>query len=225
MKNLQAGFAIPIIIAVMALLAVGGGVFVYTSNKVEAPASVPDIIDNVPPVTSDDIIGKPPATTTPTIPTTPITTPTEPVFCTMDAMECPDGSWVGRTGPNCEFVCPGTVKNVFSVPELGIKFKTTPDLNDLMYSIEDISGTKYAKFTSSSLLEKHQISTADEGDCSFGALGSVSLYRKGDGLYISTGSYERPHDRCSVNKEVEALQFKLVSSLESALKTAVRIEE
>jgi hypothetical protein len=28
------------------------------------------------------------------------------VICTMDAMECPDGSFVGRTGPKCEFVCP-----------------------------------------------------------------------------------------------------------------------
>jgi len=25
------------------------------------------------------------------------------VACTMDAKECPDGSYVGRTGPNCEF--------------------------------------------------------------------------------------------------------------------------
>lgn len=30
---------------------------------------------------------------------------TETVACTMDAMQCPDGRWVGRTGPNCEFVC------------------------------------------------------------------------------------------------------------------------
>ncbi|OGC80730.1 hypothetical protein A2943_02480 [Candidatus Adlerbacteria bacterium RIFCSPLOWO2_01_FULL_51_16] len=30
-----------------------------------------------------------------------------PVACTAEAMQCPDGSWVGRTGPNCEFVCPG----------------------------------------------------------------------------------------------------------------------
>jgi len=29
-----------------------------------------------------------------------------PVACTADAMQCPDGSYVGRTGPNCEFVCP-----------------------------------------------------------------------------------------------------------------------
>lgn len=26
--------------------------------------------------------------------------------CTMDAMQCPDGSWSGRSGPECEFVCP-----------------------------------------------------------------------------------------------------------------------
>lgn len=29
------------------------------------------------------------------------------VACTMEAIECPDGSYVGRTGPNCEFICPG----------------------------------------------------------------------------------------------------------------------
>lgn len=29
-----------------------------------------------------------------------------PVACTDDAKQCPNGTWVGRTGPNCEFVCP-----------------------------------------------------------------------------------------------------------------------
>lgn len=29
------------------------------------------------------------------------------IACTMDAMMCPDGSYVGRSGPNCQFVCPG----------------------------------------------------------------------------------------------------------------------
>lgn len=30
-----------------------------------------------------------------------------PIMCTMDAKQCPDGSYVGRTGPNCEFEkCP-----------------------------------------------------------------------------------------------------------------------
>lgn len=32
----------------------------------------------------------------------------EPVFCTMEAKLCPDGTGVGRSGPNCEFApCPG----------------------------------------------------------------------------------------------------------------------
>ncbi|KKU20448.1 MAG: hypothetical protein UX31_C0041G0009 [Candidatus Nomurabacteria bacterium GW2011_GWA1_46_11] len=31
-----------------------------------------------------------------------------PVACTADAMQCPDGSYVGRQGPKCEFApCPG----------------------------------------------------------------------------------------------------------------------
>ncbi len=31
----------------------------------------------------------------------------ETVFCTQDAKLCPDGSYVSRTGPNCEFAaCP-----------------------------------------------------------------------------------------------------------------------
>jgi hypothetical protein len=34
-----------------------------------------------------------------------MSTPSE-VGCTMDAMMCPDGSSVGRSGPSCEFVCP-----------------------------------------------------------------------------------------------------------------------
>jgi Immunoglobulin-like domain of bacterial spore germination len=32
----------------------------------------------------------------------------EGTMCTADAMLCPDGSYVGRTGPNCEFVCSDT---------------------------------------------------------------------------------------------------------------------
>jgi len=33
--------------------------------------------------------------------------PAEPLSCTMEAKLCPDGSAVGRTGPNCEFAaCP-----------------------------------------------------------------------------------------------------------------------
>lgn len=38
----------------------------------------------------------------------PLIKPTEGVMCTMDAKQCPDGSYVGRSGPKCEFEkCPG----------------------------------------------------------------------------------------------------------------------
>jgi hypothetical protein len=36
----------------------------------------------------------------------------KPVSCTLEAKICPDGSAVGRTGPNCEFAqCPNVKKN------------------------------------------------------------------------------------------------------------------
>lgn len=47
------------------------------------------------------------------LPGSPIVTPTPqpdpgPVACTMEAKQCPDGSFVGRQGPNCAFApCPG----------------------------------------------------------------------------------------------------------------------
>lgn len=43
-------------------------------------------------------------------------TPPPPKACTMEAKLCPDGSYVGRTGPNCEFTeCPAPTKPI-SVP-------------------------------------------------------------------------------------------------------------
>jgi len=30
-------------------------------------------------------------------------------ICTADAKQCPDGSYVGRSGPNCEFKCPVSI--------------------------------------------------------------------------------------------------------------------
>ena len=38
-------------------------------------------------------------------------TENKPVFCTQDAKRCADGSFVSRTGPNCEFApCPNETK-------------------------------------------------------------------------------------------------------------------
>ena len=45
--------------------------------------------------------------------------PPPAAICTMDARQCPDGSYVGRSGPNCEFVCPGPTPGGMSVPTGG----------------------------------------------------------------------------------------------------------
>ncbi len=43
----------------------------------------------------------------PTPTSTAVPNPTStPAACTRDAYLCPDGTKVGRTGPNCEFICP-----------------------------------------------------------------------------------------------------------------------
>lgn len=49
----------------------------------------------------------------------------EPVFCTQEAKQCPDGSYVGRTGPNCEFAkCPSAGSGQVPGEDDGL-FKTT----------------------------------------------------------------------------------------------------
>jgi hypothetical protein len=61
-----------------------------------------------------------------------------PVACTMEAMLCPDGSAVGRTGPNCEFAaCPGipdprsvAIKMNESVTSLGVTIKPVELIED-----------------------------------------------------------------------------------------------
>ncbi len=52
------------------------------------------------------------------------------VFCTQEAKQCPDGSYVGRVGPRCEFAtCPGGDGSeeenwkTFSDPESGVSFR------------------------------------------------------------------------------------------------------
>ena len=52
---------------------------------------------------------------------------TETVICTMDAMMCPDGSYVGRSGPKCEFKCP-EVSEASTTEKV---FKPTLSLNQI----------------------------------------------------------------------------------------------
>lgn len=57
----------------------------------------------------------------------------EQIACTLDAMICPDGTAVGRTGPNCEFAaCPSTgmatssLEATTSSPEAGTSSPELP---------------------------------------------------------------------------------------------------
>ncbi len=53
------------------------------------------------------------------------------VFCTMDAMECPDGSFVRRIPPDCEFeACPEMEEPMFQAEDL-IE-PETPELIELI---------------------------------------------------------------------------------------------
>ena len=64
--------------------------------------------------------------------------PDETVMCTMDTMECPDGSFVGRTGPNCEFVCP--VVEDLEVVAIGDITVASPVSGDVVSSPLVLSG-------------------------------------------------------------------------------------
>lgn len=53
-------------------------------------------------------------------------TKNEPVFCTQEAKECPDGSFVSRISPKCEFAeCPGEKEGILiSLPKAHQKIKS-----------------------------------------------------------------------------------------------------
>ncbi len=48
------------------------------------------------------------------------------VACTADAMQCPDGSYVGRTGPNCQFVCPTATSTATTATSTGTGAPVAP---------------------------------------------------------------------------------------------------
>jgi hypothetical protein len=129
------GFVIPLIIAIVAVLAISGGLYFYkfkTDNVCFDCGEKwfpPESYQSNP--TTTDIVGgdkdihgcigsagyswcavknkclrvwEEKCEITPIVP--PISTSTDFIVCTMDAMMCPDGSYVGRSGPDCKFVCP-----------------------------------------------------------------------------------------------------------------------
>lgn len=106
-----------IIIVVIVLIA--GALFVFNSKKSEAPMSGDNqgVVDG----------GGVPVVDTPT--------PTSPIgggaICTEEAKLCPDGSAVGRTGPQCEFEACPSASGTQAVKEFivtGKNFSFSPDV-------------------------------------------------------------------------------------------------
>ncbi len=71
-------------------------------------------------------------------------TPQSGTICSMEAMLCPDGSSVSRTGPNCEFtVCPTSstvdtsVWKTVTDPTSGISFRYPADFGTTYISVTD----------------------------------------------------------------------------------------
>ncbi|MGB8815676.1 MAG: hypothetical protein WCC74_00330 [Minisyncoccia bacterium] len=92
------GFVIPILITIVALLAIaGGGAYFYINKK----------------------------------------SLNSPIVCTMEAKLCPAGSYVGRTGPKCEFTpCPLSVATTTQI-EFNKPF--TMSINDKFYFSDNVS--------------------------------------------------------------------------------------
>ena len=124
------GFVIPFIIAIIAILAVGGGAYVYMNSDNYLISHGYKTTPLLPPpgyvgTTTNNIVGndrdahgcigsagyswcavKNKCLRVWEEKCEVVSTTTNPVACTEDAMQCPDGSYVGRSGPKCEFVCP-----------------------------------------------------------------------------------------------------------------------
>lgn len=83
------------IVIIVLIVLILGGVFVFgMGQKAEAPKA---------PETSGTL-------ETPNVITGEVKDTEEPVACTMDAKMCPDGSYVGRIAPKCEFAACPTVE-------------------------------------------------------------------------------------------------------------------
>lgn len=70
----------------------------------------------------------------------PSPTPTGAVACTMDARMCPDGSYVGRQGPNCEFaLCPVTAATTTVPTTVSFRAKLGQKVGDAGVSITPLT--------------------------------------------------------------------------------------
>jgi hypothetical protein len=103
--------------------------------------------------------------------------PTKPQACSQIAKECPDGSYVGPTGPDCTFVCPNATTS------MGTNFSASP-----------ISGAAplLVQFTSSAPQGGTIGNTVNFGDGASGNLGFVPVCSSCNALGIVSHTYVSP---------------------------------
>lgn len=100
-----------ILTPIIIVLVVGAGVLFYFVKGPRQSTSQDGSRNNIPTFPLSPDVANPTPTPTPngggTLPPNTEEEPPESVVCTADAKQCPDGSYVSRTGPNCEFAaCP-----------------------------------------------------------------------------------------------------------------------
>ena len=169
MNNKEKGFVVPIIIAILVLITIGGVVYFTNTeqeeiaeNNLEKNIIENDIEESIDSdiIQSDDVSdesGIEDANTADYLQNNQEenqddATSNYPeddgiIFCTMDAFQCPDGTWVGRTGPNCEFVCPDN--NTVTLHTVNIKsYYTKPEIvsdKEIIYITGNESRKDYIK--------------------------------------------------------------------------------
>lgn len=117
---MRQGFIPLIILLVIISVLAGGGYLYYTTQKTAAPVS-----PNQPPSPT-------PPTPAPTSPVPPATA------CTQDAKLCPDGTYVGRVSPHCQFApCPQPIS---PPPSTNLQCKSDTDCPSQNYICEAIEG-------------------------------------------------------------------------------------
>jgi PKD repeat protein len=106
--------------------------------------------------------------------------PTKPQACPQIAKECPDGSYVGPTGPDCAFACPN------STTSMGTNFSASPTSGTAPLSVQ---------FTSSAPQGSAIGNAVNFGDGTSGNLGFAPVCSSCNALgtvshtYVSPGTY------------------------------------
>jgi hypothetical protein len=127
---------------------------------------------------------------------TPVATPQTPPqkACTMEAKLCPDGSSVGRSGPNCEFApCPAASISLdnwktFTSNEYGMSFQYPPEAN----FYESSSGTGPSNiFKVTYMGTKQKASGRTQTDLADGYILTVSVNAKSAGISVQSLAQQR----------------------------------